>query len=656
MNKAPLVLLGLLLAGSIVLSACSQAPAVVSDPYTPGAPGTQDEASQPQPTLEPTPQPVLPCSIVFDSDRDGNLEIYSMDPEGGSQVNLTNHPADDTDPVWSPDGAQIAFVSNRETEEGSGFNIYVMSADGSDVSQVSRDGDGHYPDWSPQGDRIVYSSWGDIFFINLDDGNAVNLTNSPEQDQQPKFSPDGQRIAWLSGEAPNRQVFSMNLDGSGVFQVTRGGSVEGVEWTVDGRLFAHWNQPDGICFNCVVSADGSEVIDAGGKGTIQQFLPFWTTDGERVEMASADFTGSGRDDIILIGEIFPDIFKYLTSDAGHNRHPDTPARCGPYHGADPDAVGTSLSMDDSSESVQEGKLVIGYTGSIDPLSQNGYDVACAELDVVCVRGESVADLAEQGVDAIVNSSNRWDVYGSGPQVHDAVSRGIPVFMLNAVNPEQGVYNLSGEEEAISVALTWMFEQMGKEGDFIYYNFGNSDYVQNMIDALLKDYPGITSTEIEVSFDQNPFTSGEIQSRIAANPNLGAIWSSNPSTDLFWAAVDQANSHIPLMECPAREDVLTAWKGELDAGSALQCVSLVRPGGTAYEGVYVAYYYLNGYEFNSDNLTGERRNTLRYVMPQITNQTLPEWLDKLDSFIVGGDSQLQLPPMDPQQILQTWFIQ
>ena len=42
--------------------------------------------------------------IAFESSRDGNLEIYSMNPDGSGQTNLTNDPAEDTDPVWSPDG------------------------------------------------------------------------------------------------------------------------------------------------------------------------------------------------------------------------------------------------------------------------------------------------------------------------------------------------------------------------------------------------------------------------------------------------------------------------------------------------------------------------------------------------------------------------
>lgn len=60
-----------------------------------------------------------------------------MAADGSNQVNLTNNPADDTDPVWSPDGSQIAFVSNRDNGEGGGQFIYVMDADGSNVRQLT---------------------------------------------------------------------------------------------------------------------------------------------------------------------------------------------------------------------------------------------------------------------------------------------------------------------------------------------------------------------------------------------------------------------------------------------------------------------------------------------------------------------------------------
>src|SRR6476620_4917328 len=64
--------------------------------------------------------------IVFQSNRDGNAEIYAVGPGLVGAVNLTNNAAGDTAPVWSPDGSKIAFISNRNPG-----GIYVMNADGS---------------------------------------------------------------------------------------------------------------------------------------------------------------------------------------------------------------------------------------------------------------------------------------------------------------------------------------------------------------------------------------------------------------------------------------------------------------------------------------------------------------------------------------------
>ena len=93
--------------------------------------------------------------IVFTSLRDGNFEIYVMDADGGNQENLTNHPASDKQPDWSPDGTKIAFVSSRK---GGVYQIYVMDTDGKNVIRLT-DGAGQKtnPDWSPDGRKIAFS-------------------------------------------------------------------------------------------------------------------------------------------------------------------------------------------------------------------------------------------------------------------------------------------------------------------------------------------------------------------------------------------------------------------------------------------------------------------------------------------------------------------
>jgi Tol biopolymer transport system component len=84
--------------------------------------------------------------IAFFSDRDENGEIYVMNADGSNQQCLTNHPAGDSIPSWSPDGSRIAFFSWRDGNS----EIYVMDADGSNqqrlTSNTARDGE---PSWSP---------------------------------------------------------------------------------------------------------------------------------------------------------------------------------------------------------------------------------------------------------------------------------------------------------------------------------------------------------------------------------------------------------------------------------------------------------------------------------------------------------------------------
>ena len=70
--------------------------------------------------------------ILFTSARDGNREVYIMNPDGSEQINLTKHPAGDLQAVWSPTGEKILFVSDRGGER----DLYLMDSDGSNVRRV----------------------------------------------------------------------------------------------------------------------------------------------------------------------------------------------------------------------------------------------------------------------------------------------------------------------------------------------------------------------------------------------------------------------------------------------------------------------------------------------------------------------------------------
>jgi serine/threonine protein kinase/Tol biopolymer transport system component len=141
--------------------------------------------------------------LVYDSNREGNQDIYKISLKGGEPVQLTTDPKDDFLPAWSPDGKMIVFYSFRTGNR----DLFVMSSDGSHQQQITHDpAQERYPHWSPDGNQIVFFSdktGRDELYV-ISKSRSVTGWEDPRQltyegGIQPRWSPDGALIAYING-------------------------------------------------------------------------------------------------------------------------------------------------------------------------------------------------------------------------------------------------------------------------------------------------------------------------------------------------------------------------------------------------------------------------------------------------------------------------
>jgi Tol biopolymer transport system component len=269
----------------------------------------------------------VPELLVFDQPTAGGRRLL---PQGTVVM----------DPEPSPDGSRIAFVVADYSQ--SVGDIFVMNRDGTNVVQLTTDPElDDQPSWSPDGTRIVFRSFreqrdGDIYVMNADGSNQVNLYPDPVPAlydlSRPSWSPNGARIAFSSNEGGTYDIWTMRPDGSDRVRITDSDDLD-VEpsWSPDGtrlvfrRTYLSDNESD---LFTVPARDGlpePHPIEVEG----QQRLPRYTPDGMQIVFVN-QATVTARPDLYIMATDGSS-FRSLVTEAvpGGSLHPAFMMRRGP---------------------------------------------------------------------------------------------------------------------------------------------------------------------------------------------------------------------------------------------------------------------------------------------------------------------------------------
>ena len=203
--------------------------------------------------------------IAFVSLRDGTPEVYLTDAEGGRPTRVTSNLAADQLGDWSSNGEWLVFF---RTEWGEEQGLWLRNPDGVNVVHLTTEQDTD-PAWSPNGDHIVFvrraGSNSDIYIVSRlknktwqDDSELTRLTQHPEDELSPAWSPNSKTIAFVSYRDGNAEIYTMDTDGSKQLRFTNNQADDLTPvWSPDGKRIAFVSHLYGAGEIFVMNADGT---------------------------------------------------------------------------------------------------------------------------------------------------------------------------------------------------------------------------------------------------------------------------------------------------------------------------------------------------------------------------------------------------------------
>jgi len=239
---------------------------------------------------------ITPVNTGFDTalfpqwSPDGNMilftlpdiwNLYTIYPDGTNLTQITDFRSANAD--WSPDGAQIVFQSDHQNEPQDTPDIYIIDITGENLVEILDDPD--IPDynarWSPDGSKILFvtrrTGKDELFTMNIDGTDPVQVSDSADPVVQGAWSPDGTRIAFAYGGFGITDLYAMDSDGvSNVARLTNNESTNNsASWSPDGERIVFASNVSGNWDLWVINADGTGLVQLTNDEFYDSF-PDWS--------------------------------------------------------------------------------------------------------------------------------------------------------------------------------------------------------------------------------------------------------------------------------------------------------------------------------------------------------------------------------------------
>jgi len=249
--------------------------------------------------------------VLFLSNRDDETEdvykYYMMNVDGTEiqKYDIASQGILESRIECSSDGRRIIYVDLVTGQDSYSSYMYVTNTEGTWLSLLNSDTAAFEPAISTDGNKVAYQSWktgnADIYVMEIDGGNVVNLTDTEAYDDYPDWSPDGSKIVFISqrdtGNLGISKIYTVNPDGSGIKQLTTGITDDSLpQWSPDGKeiLFQSNLQNMNYWSLYIMNADGSNIRTVYAPANSNASIPRWSPDGSRI-IFNSDMNGNEFD-------------------------------------------------------------------------------------------------------------------------------------------------------------------------------------------------------------------------------------------------------------------------------------------------------------------------------------------------------------------------